>query len=133
MPQKRKRDGRVPLHKQKRVGIEAAPGFKARLVNDEGDRIAAFEEAGYRKMNKPIRQGQKDAADASQVGKIASQAVGGGVTGYYMEIPKDLYKQDQMEKQKENDETMRQIGHLKDVAPSAERGEVVIDHELSDK
>jgi len=115
---------------QTRVGIESTPGFKDRLVNDVGERIENFKKAGYRIMEKPIREGAKDAADASQAGKVSSQAVGGGITAYYMEIPEDLYNKDQMDKQKEPDRIMSQIGHLDKVKEDVRRGEVVIEHKL---
>ena len=134
MPEKRKRDGRVPLHKQNRIGIKPTKGFKPRLVNEQnGERIAKFEKAGYRIMHKPIKDGRKDAADASQFGSVARQPVGGGEYATYMEIPEELYKADQAEKQLENDRTMRQIGHLKNVPKSVQRGEVVIEHEIPEK
>jgi len=125
MTDKRIRDGRIPFHQQKKIGIDVTPGFVGRLVNDVGDKISALEKGGYRKIyrSNSIRSGEKDASDASQMGKIACQSVGNGVTGYYMEIPQKFYDQDQKSKQVENDKTMSDIGALKDMPEKVQRGE----------
>lgn len=129
MAEKRKRDGRVPLHKQKRIGVQVSPGFVGRLANDVDDRISKLQKAGYRMITRSnaVREGQKDAADASQLGNVASQSVGGGVTGYYMEIPEKHYREDQIAKQKENDRVMGEIGILDTIPKKARRGKLTLD------
>lgn len=107
--QTRKRDGRIPLHKQKRIGIKKDDGFYYRLVNDVEDRISSYLKAGYELVEAEARNGARDAQDDSQMGKYASQQVGQGITAYYMKIPLEYWKEDQAEKQKRNDSVMDQI------------------------
>jgi hypothetical protein len=129
MAETRKRDGRIPFHKQKRIGIEPHPGFMQRCVNDEDNRIQALLEGGYRKIykSKGVRGGEKDAADASQMGEVACQPVGGGKMGYYMEIPIELWEKDQKDKLKASDEIMSQIGILNGIPKNAQRGRLTLE------
>jgi hypothetical protein len=93
----KKRDGRIPLHQQKKIGIEPEKSFIQRLVTDNGTRIDRFKKAGWEIVEKD--------------GKVAKQDVGNGDTAYYMRIPKKYYHADQKEKQDKCDEVMDQIGH----------------------
>ena len=93
----RKRDGRIPLHKQKKVGIEPKKGFVDRLVVDRGNtgkRLEDCRKAGWEVIpdKKPID-------------------VGNGNKGYYMRIPKKYYDADQRDKQNRCDEVIDQIGN----------------------
>lgn len=93
----KKRDGRIPLHKQKKVGIEVEKGFVHRLVVDKGgngSRLERFEKGGWERVP------NKQPID-----------VGNGDRGYYMRIPKKYYDADQKEKQEKCNYVMEQIGH----------------------
>jgi hypothetical protein len=131
-PKKRRnrvRDGRVPLHKQKKVEIEQEPGFVYRVVVDygsSGERLRKFAKAGWIHINKYGKT--VDAAQASQEGALATVSVGGGDMGYYMRIPEQYYIEDQEDKQSRNDILMGQIGLLKSVPKDQQRGTVKIDY-----
>jgi len=111
--QRPKRDGRVSLHKQKRIRIEKEDGYYYRLVNDVDDRVARFKKAGYEVVEKKLDKRGADASEPSQMGSTATQPVGSGKTGVYMRIPQEWHDDDQAEKQLENDRIMNQIekGH----------------------
>jgi len=117
---------RVPLHKQKRIGIDKETDFYYRLVNDIDDRINSFKKAGYEIVSGKVRSGDKDAADAAQVGKIAAQQVGGGTEAYYMRIPLDIYNADQADKQSRIDRFEEDV-HLDTMKSSVQRGKIKIE------
>jgi hypothetical protein len=130
MAEKKKRDGRKPFHKQKRIGLRNTdPDFHYHCFTDKDNRIPNAKDAGYEPVYETngIRGGEKDAADTSQMGKIASQHVGNGEIGYYMRIPKDTWEQDQKEKQKENDRVMGQIGILEGISKKVQRGSFTLE------
>jgi hypothetical protein len=106
----KKRDGRIPLHKQKRIGIKTEPGMATRLVTDKDGRVSRFMQAGWTPMHKEVLDGKTPSGKPSQEGNIAMQDVGGGDKAYYMQIPEKFYNQDQTEKQKRCDNIMEQIG-----------------------
>lgn len=121
-----KKRKRIPLSKQKRIGIRQEKGYKYRLVNDDGDRIANFKVAGYEPVDGRIREGEKDSQDASQMGKIARQSVGNGMEAIYMRIPQKLYDEDESLKQKEIDVRDEMIGT--EIPEHVRRGKVKIDY-----
>lgn len=121
------RTKRTPLSKQKRIGIRQEKGYHYHLVNDIGDRISAFHEAGYDLVEAEAREGEKASQDSSQLGKYASQSVGNGVTAYYMRTPDKYYREDQLTKQVEIDKTDQIIGMDK-IDGRVRRGSVEIDY-----
>ena len=118
---------RIPLHKQKRIGIAPRKGYIRRLVNDKDGKIAKCLKAGWTPVKGLIREGEKDAQDASQMGTIARQPVGNGMHAVYMEIPEEIYRADQAYKQKEIDERDKMIGMDK-IPSHVRRGKVKIDY-----
>lgn len=118
---------RISFHKRKRLGIDQEKGYHYRLVNNEGDRIAAFKDAGYSFVDGKVRDGQKDASDGSQFGKVACQSVGNGVMAYYMRIPDEYFKEDQADKQRELDDFDKRVGFDK-IPKHVRRGSVKIDY-----
>lgn len=105
-------DGRVPLYKANRIGIDHEPGFHTHLITDRGERISSALKGGYTFVGKSAKGGRLDAGDASQEGSVASQVVNPsiGEKGYYMKIPIEYYEEDQKGKQARADEIMAQIG-----------------------
>lgn len=91
------------------------PNFEYRVVNDTGDRIAAFEDAGYELVDaKDVRVGDKRVDRATPEGSKAQVAVGKGDKAFVMRIPKELYNEDQERK-------MQQIRKLEQsIKPSNE-------------
>ena len=131
VPQKKKRMAkkreRIPLHKQKRIGIDQEKGYHYHLTNDDGNRVARFKKAGYVVVDGKVREGQKDSQDASQLGKVARQSVGNGMEAVYMRIPQKDYDQDQASKQKAIDDRDKVIG-LDKIPEYVRRGKVKIDY-----
>lgn len=82
------------------VGKE--PGWHYRIVNDAGDRIAQFLEAGYELVDSSsVRVGDKRVAAATPEGSKAQVAVGKGEKAFVMRIKDEWYKEDQETKQAE--------------------------------
>jgi len=88
-------------------------GFTYRIVNDvdaDGDRIAMFQDRGWElETNSEVRIGDKRAGKPSTTGTPIRAHVGGGMYGYVMRIPTELYEEDQAMKLAEVDETETQI------------------------
>lgn len=94
------RPKRVPLHEQKRNILNASskPGFVRRWVNIVEDRVDRFLKAGYRIVeDKDVQVG--DVNENQTLGTGARKAVGQNVKAVLMEIPEDIYKEDQKAKQ----------------------------------
>lgn len=80
--------------------------FVYRVVNDEGDRVSSFEEAGYEVVSSDsVTVGDRRINKASAEGSVAQVSVGGGVKAVVMRIPKDWYEEDQDAKQRHIAET----------------------------
>lgn len=75
------------------------PEFVYRVVNDVGDRIEQFKEAGYEPVPaKDVRIGDRRINGTSPEGSLAQTAVGGGMKAMVMRIRKDWYAEDQERK-----------------------------------
>lgn len=114
---------RIPLRQQKKIGVEKKKGMHTRLVNDEGDRIVNFMKAGHNFREDEVRMGEQSSGDASQFGKVACQPVGGGIMGYYMDIPEEYWEEDQAKKQAQLDAKDALLGAEK-MDPKRKRGNV---------
>lgn len=76
------------------------PDYVYRIVNDTGDRIQAFLDAGYELVDaNSVRVGDKRVNSASPEGSKAEVNVGDGLKGKVMRIRKDWYEEDQLAKQ----------------------------------
>lgn len=94
-----KRPKRVPLGTRQILTAPARQGYQRRFVNDTGNRIEMFIEAGWSLVtDDDVRVGDKRAGLAKHVGSPVSKNVGMGVTAYLMEIPQELYDERQAEK-----------------------------------
>lgn len=72
------------------------PNFEYRIVNDTGDRIAAFEDAGWELVEaNAVRVGDKRVERTTPEGTKAQVSVGKGEKAFVMRIPKEFYKEDQ--------------------------------------
>jgi len=74
------------------------PDYEYRIVNDEGDRIAAFQDAGYEiEKASAVRVGDKRVNNASPEGSLAQVSVSKktGDKAFVMKIRKEFYKEDQ--------------------------------------
>lgn len=100
------RPKRVPVGTRKVLVAEDRPGYHRRWVNDTGDRIQIFINAGYT----PVQEQGADisdlrAQDPSKMGNsLVRKAVGDNLYAILMEIPLEFYNEDQKLKQDYIDE-----------------------------
>ena len=91
---------RIPIHKSRRLRFPQRKGYHRHVFNDDDkNRIQRALNAGYDFVTEEIDGRDPRVGDAGQVGKNVSQQVGSGMTGFLMEIPQELYDEDQNEKQ----------------------------------
>lgn len=94
------RPKRVPLHEQRR-DILTAPkreGFVRRIVNDVGNRVEKFQKAGWQVVEDPNIFMGEGVNQNQTLGTGARKGVGTGVTAVLMEIPEEIYNEDQIAK-----------------------------------
>jgi hypothetical protein len=94
---------RIPLHRQNIIHADSRPGYTRRLVNDTDDRIERFLKAGWAPVEGE-QVGDDHAGDPSSMGAATIKSVGAGMKAMLMEIPTELYKADQKDKQVKVDE-----------------------------
>ena len=112
---KKQRPKRVPIHEQRnQLSTESKPGFVRRWVNDIPGRVERFLKAGYEVVqDNNVQVGEKGVVDNNiALGSGARKNVGRtrageGTTAVLMEIPKELYDEDQKAKQTKVDESDR--------------------------
>ena len=76
------------------------PNYVYRIVNDSGDRIQEFLEAGYEMVEAgSVRVGDKRVNTASAEGSVSQISVGQGQKAFVMRIKKEWYEEDQEAKQ----------------------------------
>lgn len=97
----RERTKRTPVNGRNVLTVEGKePGYTYRIVNDVGDRINTFKEAGYELVDsKSVKVGDRRLNVASPEGSMAQVSVGGGQKAFVMRIPTDWYQEDQRAKQ----------------------------------
>jgi len=96
---------RVPMHQRQPLSVSGRdPNFEYRVVNDIPGRVDRFKLAGWVPDDK-TDVGDNIAGRASSMGSTTSAPVGKGTNGIVMKIPKELYKEDQMAKQRKVDES----------------------------
>lgn len=104
------RPKRIPLHRQNIIKANTREGYVRRMINDTDDRMERFKLAGWTPVeNETV--GDPHAADPSSVGSITTKSVGAGTKAILMEIPKNLYDEDQAAKQaniKKTEDAMEQ-------------------------
>lgn len=76
------------------------PGYVYRIVNDTGDRVQTFLDAGYEVVSgKSVQVGDKRIGTPGSEGSIADVSVGGGQRAVVMRQRQDWYDEDQADKQ----------------------------------
>ena len=76
------------------------PGYEYRVVNDTGDRIEMFKDAGWELVDsKSVTVGDRRVDRTTSEGSYAQVSVGGGTKAFVMRIPKEFYDEDQKAKQ----------------------------------
>lgn len=94
------RPKRVPLHEQRQQRLKAPErtGFKRHWFNDIHDRLQSAYLAGWEHVvNSNIQVGEGSSKDEKNLGATVSRDVG-GIRAYLMEIPIELWQEDQMAK-----------------------------------
>lgn len=117
------RTKRVPIGQRNVLTVQGKdPNYEYRIVNDTGDRVAAFEDAGYviEEASK-VRVGDKRVERVGAEGSKAQVSVGKGDKAFVMKIPRDLYLEDQEAK----------LAHVRQIEetikkPSGDYGDVKI-------
>lgn len=117
---------RIPIGTRNILTVKGKdPNYVYRIVNDDGDRIEAFKDAGYTLVEAAdVRVGDKRVNSTSPEGTHAKVSVGGGQKAYVMRILKEFYDEDQAAKMAE---VKRQEDAIKQ-QPSSDYGGVKITH-----
>lgn len=84
---------RIPLGTRNILTAPKKPGFVRRFVNDKGDRIAAFKEAGWNTVE-DIPVGDAKLGRPSSIGSLTNPSVGAGQRAILMELPETYYQED---------------------------------------
>jgi len=102
MATKNSRPQRTPLANRSVLGVKGRdPDYMYRIVNDVGDRINSFQEAGWEIVaDKDVTIGDRRCGRASQDGSGVTVPVGNGVQGYLLRQKKAYYQEDQDFKEK---------------------------------
>lgn len=108
---------RTPIYAQKAVGLKPRPGYTARLVVEKPGRVEKFLEAGYEFVSDKSRMDTDNRLQTAQgLGEVCRQVVnkhnlshGDSPYGVWMEIPTELYEEDQRAKLERSVEIEQQI------------------------
>jgi hypothetical protein len=120
------RPRRTPISGRNILTVQGKdPNFEYRIVNDSGDRIQQFLDAGYELVDAAaVQVGDKRVNAASPVGSKAQVSVGKGEKAFVMRIPKEFYNEDQLAKKAHIDRLEQSIKQT--ASSSADYGKVSI-------
>jgi len=114
------RPKRTPLGARNRLSFQISEedrkNYSYRVINDQDDRLARAQEAGYEFVQSEQSLGDLRVAEASTLGANVAKPVGNGVTGYLMRIKKEWYDEDQAAKEaklKELEQSMQKTNVTK--------------------
>lgn len=85
---------RIPLGTRDVLTAPKKPGFVRRFVNDKGDRIQNFKDAGWSPVEEDIQVGDPKAGKSTAMGGTVNTHVGSGQRAVLMEIPEEYYNED---------------------------------------
>ena len=85
---------RIPLGTRNILTAPKKNGFVRRFVNDKGDRIQMFKDAGWEVVTGAGEAGDDKLGRATSMGSGTNPHVGGGQRAILMEIPEEIYEQD---------------------------------------
>jgi hypothetical protein len=81
------------------------PNFVYRIINDSGDRVQEFMDAGYELVkDDSVKVGDKKVNKSSSEGSLSQVSVGQGQKAFVVRIKKEWYDEDQATKQLRVDE-----------------------------
>lgn len=103
------RTQRVPVGTRNVLTVAGKePGYEYRIINDSGDRVQEFLDAGYEVVDKDsVRVGDKRVNSSSSEGSVKQISVGQGQKGFVVRIRKEWYDEDQLKKQRQVNELER--------------------------
>ena len=95
------RTQRVPVGTRNVLTVAGKdPNYEYRIINDSGDRVQEFMDAGYELVEKDsVRVGDKRVNSATPMGSVNQVSVGQGQHAYVVRIRKEWYQEDQLRKQ----------------------------------
>ena len=102
----RGRPQRVPVGTRNVLTVAGKdPNYEYRIINDSGDRVQEFLDAGYELVDADsVRVGDKRVNTAKAEGSIAQLSVGQGQKAFVVRIKKEWYEEDQRAKMKRVDD-----------------------------
>jgi len=102
----RGRPQRVPVGTRNVLTVAGKdPNYEYRIINDSGDRVQEFLDAGYELVDADsVRVGDKRVNTAKAEGSIAQLSVGQGQKAFVVRIKKEWYEEDQRAKMKKVDD-----------------------------
>lgn len=100
---------RVPLGSRNVLIAPQKAGFVRRFVNDTGDRIQAFKDAGWNAVNDGSTSGDEKVGRPTSIGSLTNPHVGSGQRAILMEIPEEIYLEDRAKSQAKITEVENQI------------------------
>ena len=92
---------RVKLGTRNILSAPKKAGFVRRFVNDTGDRIQMFKDAGWNVVDDVNKVGDPKLGKPTSIGSSANPHVGGGQRAVLMELPEEIYSADRAESQAE--------------------------------
>jgi len=95
---------RVPMHVRQPIQSDPRPGYVRRIVNDSPGRVERFKLAGWTPVEDGTQVGDPLATQATNVGAASAKQVGDGRWGVLMELPEEIYKQDQADRHRKIDD-----------------------------
>ena len=111
---------RIPLGTRNVLTAPKRDGFVRRFVNDKGDRVQRFKDAGYSIVGDDIQVGDPKIGRPEQLGSSVSVPLSGGnQRAVLMEIPEEYYNEDYKAAQdkitrQENEMKRNSLGPAKD-------------------
>lgn len=102
----RGRPQRVPVGTRNVLTVAGKdPNYEYRIINDSGDRVQEFLDAGYELVDADsVRVGDKRVNSVKPEGSIAQLSVGQGQKAFVVRIKKEWYEEDQHAKMRKVDE-----------------------------
>ena len=100
---------RVPLGSRNVLSAPQKPGFVRRFVNDTGDRVQAFKDAGWNAVDDGSTSGDAKIGRPTSIGSLTNPHVGSNQRAILMEIPEEIYAEDRAKSQAEITKVENQI------------------------
>jgi hypothetical protein len=135
------RQGRVPVASNRApLAVKGFDhdNFAGRWVDDRDDRLAMYLEAGYEFVPDTVKEshGDKTVDSSSGLDSRKKKPGGKGKTLYLMRLPRELYNEDQLAKQREIDlmeRAMASPGSGSTVEDGVDYGQVSLGHQAGNE